>query len=279
MRVLQNTPATITETWYTGDTIADPGTVAVTVKSDDGTTLASGSATGTGAAARSFNLNSTVTQDLDRLTVTWASPSLGTLTSTVDVAGGFYFTLTELRAQSKAVANITTYPAAALADMRDTVEDAIEDACGRAFVPRYRRAALSGDGTTLLRGLPMFLRAVRSGTTTTSGATTALTPSDLSLLSLSSAGFVAGYSWPSGYGNVTVGFEYGMDEPPARVKRAALLLAKVWLVSGPIDDRANTFTSTDGGTYSLVTAGRGGSVFGVPEVDATVDQYRVPAVA
>jgi hypothetical protein len=53
-------------------------------------------------------------------------------------------------------------------------------------------------------------------------------------------------------------------------------LARSWLVSGPVDDRASTFNAgADGGTYSLVVPGRGGSYFGLPEVDATVQEYNL----
>jgi hypothetical protein len=57
-----------------------------------------------------------------------------------------------------------------------------------------------------------------------------------------------------------------------------MLLTKVWLIKGPLDDRL-TSLSTDDGTFTLLTPGVRGSVFGIPEVDATLAQYRVPVIA
>jgi hypothetical protein len=71
---------------------------------------------------------------------------------------------------------------------------------------------------------------------------------------------------------VTIGYEHGHPVTPERVKRAAIRLAKRWLVEGPVDDRATTF-SNDDGTYSLVTPGRRGEFFDLPEVNAVVQQY------
>ena len=92
-------------------------------------------------------------------------------------------------------------------------------------------------------------------------------------MSWSSAGGLYGYTWSAGYGNGVVGYEHGYDRPPERIRRAALLLAKAWLVAGPVDDRAATFSSADGGTYGLVVEGRGSSPFGIPAVDAAVQEY------
>jgi hypothetical protein len=75
---------------------------------------------------------------------------------------------------------------------------------------------------------------------------------------------------------VVVGYEYGADEPPERVKRAVLLLAKNWLVNGPIDDRATAIPAGEaGGVITLATPGIRGANFGIPEVDAVVEQYRI----
>ena len=76
-----------------------------------------------------------------------------------------------------------------------------------------------------------------------------------------------------GDGNVTVGYEHGMGFAPARVRRAALLLARSWLVTGPIDDRSSTYSAGEGGTYSLIVPGREGAWTGIAEVDATIDFY------
>jgi hypothetical protein len=79
--------------------------------------------------------------------------------------------------------------------------------------------------------------------------------------------------WTVGRRNVIVGYEHGLDRPPERIRRGGLLLLKRWLVEGPVDDRT-TSMSNDDGTFSLATPGRGGSIFGLPELDAAIRRRR-----
>jgi len=48
-----------------------------------------------------------------------------------------------------------------------------------------------------------------------------------------------------------------------------------------VPDRASTFTSDVGGTYSLLVAGRGGSITGIPDVDVALRRHsrRIPGIA
>jgi hypothetical protein len=146
--------------------------------------------------------------------------------------------------------------------------------CGVAFVPRYTLETVQGSParTDLLLSWQR-VRSVRSvvidGVTVSPLSNVQVRPDGRLYLYL---GWTAYTVFP--YINaVTVGYEHGYTSTPARISRAALMLARSWLVAGPVDDRASTFASVDGGTYSLVTAGRAGSLFGLPEVDAAVQQY------
>jgi hypothetical protein len=273
-RIGQLTPGTLSQQWYEDGAVVDPGTVTVGITRADGTVLvAAGAATtGSGTGARTYNLTTTHTALLDRLTVTWTSTLKGTLLSYVEVVGGFWFSLAELRA-IRGLTDTTDYPTSDLAAMRTTVEDAIEEYTG-ALVPRYAYQTVSGVSGQPIRLSKPYVRTIRS--VTVDG--TALSVSQIAALRLS-GGMLSGNTWTSGFRNVSVGYEHGCDTPPQRVRRAALLLAKVWLINGPVDDRTNTFTSTEGGTYSLVTPGRAGSLFGVPEVDAAVMDHKIPVIA
>jgi hypothetical protein len=270
-RVLQGVAAQISTTFYSPPgTVADPGAVTVTVRSDDGTALATGAATGgTGAAARTFTLTPTMTAQLDSLSVTWTSPTLGTPPADrVEVVGGFLFSTVDAEAVIPGATDTQ------IQAIRTRVEQAIEDACGCAFVPRYDHATLNGDGTTLLRLGRPYLRRVRWASTVTSGVTTTLVPADLAALSFSTAGFVSGYTWLTGYGNVLVGFEHGMDRPPEPVKAAALDYARFLLTQDTsIDSRAERLVTDDG---TLVF---GGGATGLPSVDRVIDSYRIPVIA
>jgi hypothetical protein len=273
-RILQNTPGSVTKQWYEDGTAVDPGTVTVDITRADGTVVASdASVSGTGTAARTLALTTTHTGLLDRLTLTWVSSDKGTLVSYVEVVGGFLFTLNELSALARSG---LTWTAAQMTAMRLTVEQTIEDACCRAFVPRYRVETLSGTGTgNIMFGRP-DVRAIRSVTVTTAGTPTVYTAGELALLAFNPSGSVysTGAVWPSGNSNITVGYEHGADYTPPRVTQAALTLARSWLVKGPVDERALGVAAPDGGfSFGLATPGRNGSWVGLPEVDAVIDQY------
>jgi hypothetical protein len=272
-RIQQLTPGTLSQQWYEDGAAVDPGTVTVGITRADGTVLvAAGSSTaGTGTAARTFNLTTTHTALLDRLRVTWTSTLKGTLVSYVEVVGGFLFSIADARAL-KPLDSAVSYPTSQIVSTRLLAEQALEDACGVAFVPRYTYETVDGTGNWQLVTRWPKVTTIRSATVRSYGTVTTLAASDIALLTYGGAS-TGGYGWPCGVGNVTVGYEHGYSAPPERVRRACLLLARNWLVTGPIDDRASTFSSADGGTFAMVTPGRGGSIFGIPEVDVVVQQY------
>jgi hypothetical protein len=84
--------------------------------------------------------------------------------------------------------------------------------------------------------------------------------------------------WTAGYGNFTVGYEYGSDFPPPGASEAALILAKSRIVRGPIDDRA-TQQPSEYGPINLATPGMFGSRYGLPAVDAFIRANKIPNIA
>lgn len=269
-RILRQTPGTLSQQWYEDGVAVDPGTVTVGITRWDGTVLvAAGAATtGSGSSARAYNLTTAHTALLDRLTVTWTSTLKGTLTSYAEAVGGFLFSIAELAAR------VTGFTTAQLTDMRTTVETEIERACGCAFAPRYALDIINGNGGRSVMLRP-FVTSIRSATVDG----TVFTAGDLAALSIGTTGSVysASRSWTCGTGNVLVGYEHGFQDTPAGMRQAALLLAKSWLTGqrSPIDDRATTFASAEGGTYALAVPGRNGSHFGIPDVDVVVDRYNL----
>jgi hypothetical protein len=90
-RIQKATPGTLSQQWYEDGVAVDPGTVTLGITRADGTTLvapATGT-TGSGTGVRTYNLTTTHTALLDRLTVTWTSTLKGTLLTYVEVVGGF----------------------------------------------------------------------------------------------------------------------------------------------------------------------------------------------
>src|SRR5215207_7091184 len=119
-RILQRSPGTISEQWYEGGVAVDPGTVTIGITRWDGTVLvAAGTATtGSGTGARSFNLTTAHAATLDTLVVTGTSSAKGTLTSYLEVVGGFLFTVADFRALGTAYTSTTNYPTTAITAMR-----------------------------------------------------------------------------------------------------------------------------------------------------------------
>lgn len=278
-RVVAGRSHTLTKTLYSGSTPTDPSpdsAAATVTRWSDGTSF-SPAVSDVGTGLFQFTLTPAQTATLDRLTVVWTATIGGQVQAFqdyVEVVGDVYFTIAEARAFG-GLESAAKYSDDRIVAMRTTVEQALEDAIGEAFVPRYTKEPAVGVGQNRLNLDWRPVRAVRS--VTASGV--AYSPSQITALTFDN-GYLYGSSlWPT-YGNVTVGYEYGHDTPPDRLRRAALTLAKVWLVSGPVDDRATSFTSAEsGGTYAMVVPGRGGSWVGVPEVDAVIGQYKPPLVA
>jgi hypothetical protein len=270
-RVLQATPATITETWSQSDgTIIDPGVVAVTVFADDGTTLASGTASGTGAAARGFSLDVGDTALLDRLRVVWTS-SAGTLTSIVEVVGGFLITTGQLRAL---LPDETAHPDDRLREARIYAETELERALGFALVPRYTKQAMTVRRSSRLRLRP-YVRTVRSATV----GGTPLGASDLSALVFEPGGYVNNYYWWTGA--VVVAYEHGLDADnplSSGANRAALSLAMDYLGAdtGGVDPRAERLITDDG---TLVYGAGATGPFGMPSVNQWVRANGIPLTA
>jgi hypothetical protein len=276
-RILQLTPGTLSQQWYEDGVAVDPGTVTIGITRADGTTLvaAGTGTTGTGTAARTYSLTTTHTALLDRLTVTWTSTSKGTLTGYLEVRGGFLFSLAEA-------------PRARPAQRHRQVPDRrargdADDGRGgdRARIRHRARPAYTLEPRRMRDGMIVTrtpLRALRSLSYTSAGVTTAYTSQQLAALTLEDWAITGAWGWGCRTSQVTVGYEYGLDTPPGRLRQAAIRLARQWLVSGPVDDRALGAASPDGNfSFGLATPGRGGSVFGLPELDAIVmsSPYRV----
>lgn len=272
-RIAQGRSATLSQTIYVDGTATNPApdSATVTITRADGTALVtSQAATDGGVGIFTYTLTPAQTTLLDTLTVAWTFTYGGqsqAITSYVEVAGGFLFTIAQARTV-KPLDNTTLYTVAKIAEARTLAEQALEDACGVAFVPRYRRETVDGNGrdTLLLKPRPRSIRSLTVGGT-------AVTGTDLTAIVVKPTGeLYRAAGWTLGNGNVVIGYEHGHDLPPLRVGRACLLLAKLFLVDGPFDDRA-TSISTEDGTFSLVTPGLRGSAFGIPEVDAVVQRY------
>ena len=280
-RVLRGVAASLsfTNVDQNGTPVAAAGAVTAGVTRADGTeVLAAGSATtsgGTGVYLRA--LTAAQTALLGQLTATWTDAGdSSTHTTTVEVVGGYYFSLAEARAADTTLADDTRYPDATVLRFRQQVEVECEEICGQAFVPRYRRVRVDGNGSNGLLLPDPRARAVRSLRIYSGIAYQAYSADELADLVVTDAGEVlrsSGAVFPSGDDNILVEYEHGWDAPPADLKEAALTRLRYRLTAArsAIPDRATSMQTEGGMTFRLDRPDRRKT--GIPEVDATYGRY------
>lgn len=286
-RVLVNAPETLSISFFADGSIVDPGVTTLGIVDAAGNTVvASGTATsGTGAAARTYNLAAQSTLNL--LTVTWTSATYGTQETYVEIVGNHLFTLYEARQfDGQALANTSDYPTASIEAARNRITDAFAEICEVSFIPRYRYQTLSGDDTELLHLDSRYrpITAIRTVETRSGTTWTAYDSDDLADLFFDDYGVLYRETrglFTLGRRNVRVGYEYGYQQVPLEIKRAALRLLVSFLGATQTDwDPRATSMSNEAGVISLATPGLRGSYFGLPEVDSILHRYRrhVPGV-
>lgn len=282
-RILRGVAASLV--WQPVDsdgTAADPGAaVTVDVARADGTVVATAAATtGTGSEPRAYALSAANNGLLDHLAVTWKVGGVATASTMVDVVGGYYASIADIRAAQPSLTD-GSYPDEVVLRARWETEIEFEAACRVAFVPRYARGRYSGRGLPVLPLAQPMLRSVRS-VRYYSDATnyTSETAPNVAAISADEGGiarFVNDVSvFPSGRANVVVEVEHGFDRPPADVRQAffARVRSRLNMAKSGIPDRAVTYTTTEGGTFGIATPSASWWETGLPEVDTVLRRYR-----
>lgn len=293
-RVLRNTSATTQITLYNGSTAVEAdGTVTVVAKKADGTTLFSTNATND-AAVGVYSVVIPPQATLNNLTLTWGATISGTpvtLVTEVEIVGGFYFSLAELRAADSALANLTRFPNQALIDARNSVESEFEDICHRAFVPRFTRQWITmydddNDGRGYYKYIvlehpePIRVTGAKIGNTSYSSVDTGNWETsgyiefsrDPKTLNVRGDPLMTGLA----FGNrVIVEYEYGAPSVPIPIKEKALRRARLNLLgmASTIDPRATTMNIPDIGSVNLATPGERGLETGIPDIDVVLRRY------
>lgn len=286
-RVLRNKGANIETTFEVGETPTNAdGAVTVTITRADGTVLANDAATiqVVGSTGK-YRYVLAPQANLDRLTVVWTgtfSAVVEKTTTYVEIVGGFYFSLGQARASDSALSSTTDYPTASIVEIRDEVEDEFEDYTDVAWVRRYRRVTLDGDGGDTLLLPDLFLRRILAA----SIDGTALTQAQIDDIALDDTGEIERKtlgSFKSGDKNIVIAYEHGFDAPPADLRRAALVRLRYRLTSArsAIPDRAVSYVADGGGNFTIATPGMRGSWTGIPEVDVVLKRrdHSVPGIA
>lgn len=257
-----------------GDPASAAGAMNVEVKNADGTTvIASTAATADPATLGRYTTPlSASLADLGRLTATWTDAGdSSTHTTEIEVVGGRYLTPTRWRElvvvdETAARNHPTLWVVRAL-----EAELELEWICDRAFVPRWHRETLLGDGE---RQLDLTVGDLRSVVSVTVDGT-ALTAGELADLDLSTGatGWVRrDEAWPTGE-QVVVTVTHGWTRPPHDLQRALAQHIQFLLAhrTNTITQRATDYTSPDGARWDLDRAGS--HSLGLPDVDGVYGRY------
>lgn len=263
-------------------TVDDDGTpvtphapATVVIRDGAGVQVFSGAATASDHKLTAVVASSEL-EHLDVFTATWSALVNSVATqwvSDIELVGGYVFEIADLREQDRTF-TVEKYPTETLREVRGWVEDVIEGprAANVAFVPRSSRVTIDGTGRTSLVLPDLNVREVYAvsvdGVAWTDAQIAKLTVDDGVLWLASGAPF---YMWPAGHRNITLHYSHGHDRAPGAITRAALMLAKEYLVKSDVPGRA-TATSIGDQLFRLTIAGRDG-VTGLPDVDAAIDQF------
>lgn len=290
-RVAKSAPATLAHTFVIGETPAAASAgVTVTITDANGTAVIT-SAAATPGTTGVYTYAMAGQAALARYTVAWTgtfSSSVVTETDYVEIVGGFFFNLMDARNSDDALKDAGRFSTAMLASSRQEVEDECEMICDRAFVPRYRRAVLDGNGTNAMlltdakwaaEGRSAAdIRTIRSVTMApqVGQSFVPLTTLQLASLTVTADGLlqrVDGQIWTEGVQNIVIEYEYGLHAPSSDLVRMTLVRLRDRLaipLSG-VNERATSFTAVDGGTYRLDMPDAFKT--GLPIVDAVYSRY------
>lgn len=288
-RVAKGQSETITVYIYQDGVLADPDGSAVTVSIVNvaGTTLQSSTlATRRSTGIYDFSLTPTMTASLDLLTATWGFDVGGvahSLNHIYEVVGAHLFTVQDARTfGDAALASAATYSTDSLRLARDRIAEEFERITHRAFAQRFKRATLSGrnrsgDGRSLwVDDLDLVtVRTIeeRAAGGTTWASATAAVIADTFVVDTGEL-VHEGNTWPDGRQNLRIGYEYGLSQVPAPIRRAALLVLRAHVVPSDINNRTLSLTD-DLGVYRFAAAGERGAWYGIPDADAALDRYHV----
>jgi hypothetical protein len=283
VRVQKTTQLTMSHTFIVDDVATDAaGAVTVNVKRWDGTVVQTGTASHTSGNVGQYDFVVTggsagTTAQLDALTVEWTGTIGGaavTVADDIEVVGGFWFGIAQLRARHKVFANASTYPGSALADSRIIVENEGERITRQAWVPRFAVETLSGGLGNPFLGLRWpTIRKIRS----VKVGGVAWAQADVDTIGWDESGLIyrgqALVAWPVGVRNIVIEYEHGNDRAPLDLADAAMLRMRTVVPrpTSPIPDRAQSYSTEEGGVYALARADEEHT--GIPDVDAV---YRSP---
>ncbi len=234
-------------------------TPTLSIADGAGTEVYSGTPTAAGGQL-SASVPAASLATLDTYRATWAGDQ-GSWVTYAEICGAYLFETADLKAFDSSLSAKTE---AELRGARTAAEIRFERACRLALVPRGRRISTAGEGSSRLQ-LPTkapraFLSGSIAGTSITAEELAELTPQDWGAVDRPS-----GKLWTLDAA-IALHYEHGLDYPPEDAAKAAMILAREYLVRSALSSRA-VAEQTDVGFLRLSIAGRDGPT-GLPDVDA-----------
>lgn len=280
-RLIVNTVPTFSETFYNGEAPVDAdGPVTVAIAGYAGA-YTGGTATHGATGTYSFTPAAALTA-VDRLTLTWTGTFSGvvqTITTPVEVVGGFYAPLAAIRAADSSLSNTTTFTTAKLAAARANAEEQCERIMGRAFVQRCEverlRTACNGSVYPKWYGVRTVLAATVDGVVYSASQLTAL---NLTASRLVGPQHVDLFTTPGAL--VDIAYVHGDTTVPGELVEAVTQLTRIKVMkpTSSVPDRAERFVA-DNNARMFMLATATADKTGYPDIDAILWRYRIPAIA
>lgn len=288
--ILQGTAAVlkVTLTDADGEPAAAAGAVTVAVTKADGTeVLAAGTATSAGDGTGEYTVTLTPAQTaaLNVLTATWTDAGdSSTHTTRHEIIGGHWASVAEIRRLAN-LDNPAKFPTSTIQAVRDWVTRHVEDACGAAFTPRYRRDTLDGTGTdTLLLPTPRPRTVDTVRVYDDAGASyTSFTAAEITDLETYDDGRVVRSLtfWTRGQRNHVIEWTHGYDRPPADLKARTLAFVRQQLLEDRTGRNVLSIIDPSGITTRFASPGGSRRPTGDLELDEAIARYthRIPGLA
>jgi hypothetical protein len=279
-RILQGIAQSVFLTVSVDGSATDPTPDSATVRAvrADGTELQpTTQAADAGVGKFAYTFTPAQTALLDTVTLYWTIPMGGVeqvFTSTVEIVGGFLFSIGEARARG--LTDVTAYPAEMIVRKRTLIEQRLEKACGVAFVPRYALQTWHGAGDYVLSPqwpMPYMIRSVTRGTTPVTPVSAAVW--------IQGGNFQLSSGWSYRAESVTIGYEHGHLALPEPARDAALDEAVLSLsqASSGQDPRIASYSTDDGSVRYFDPGATGTAGFSSQLANQFVNDWNMSVLA
>lgn len=213
-------------------------------------------------------------QPLGTYLATWTGDGGIADETSVEVVGGFLFSLKQARSDNSALSDTDMFPSSEILEKREAVEAEFQRITKRSFTTRVRYRTFAADGSGAEWMLNPDAQAIEAVTVN------GVDVDDLTGWSVNTLGAVFYPNTIRDGDAVVVRIRYGFTDVPADIARVGAIRVADLInqENSGLPDRATTWQPEEGGTYRLATPGVGKWQTGIPEVDTTLMGYALDSV-